>query len=250
MTKTACNILNLKQNFKARGFIQFLVFTTFFVSTPPSVFAQSPPASASAGNAAPTGALAPRAINRVVETRVDLLKVPCTLSGPFDENVLKSIHAIGPASTHQPRTLKEAQGLLLLMQNGSAVPVGLDRYREGRAERLKAFISFFEGSDAAKQAKALPPLLQKVRMFQTASRAKSFQAELERMFTEKGASIFSKPDPVEMILGLFTESLETEASEAIDNEFHRGIGALAIKYQCSFDPTMDAGHDQQTDSAD
>lgn len=126
-----------------------------------------------------------------------------------------------------PEGLEQTRKALGAARKISGVPAALDRYREKLIRRLEAQQAFYESFADAKKNKKATLLTEAVKAFQVPAKTKRFQAAFEKLVTEKGWPNLS----IEAAAILFGESLDDSPEE----EFHRAIQKMGIRYACSFE---------------
>ncbi|CAM6054746.1 unnamed protein product [Sphagnum tenellum] len=165
------------------------------------------------------------------EIRVTLLGQPCTLEGPFDAEMLKAIHGIGPAQIYPtlsanniPDSLEQSKKALDKIRANNSFHSLLDRYREKLRKRLEAQVNFLTALQKAKSTNETNPLLKMVSLYLGPKELKSFAALLKK-------SPHFPPDTIEALLEQFNDAIEPDP----ETEFHRAIKKLGIQYLCVFD---------------
>lgn len=171
-----------------------------------------------------------------VQFSATLFGNPCTLKGPakLGEAGLKLIHQMGPERIPLPSQLEETKKHLTALKKQTGTPAGLDRYKDLLIKRLSAQQAFFEGLALAKKNRKIDALLQAVKPFQTADRAKRFEAQMAKMEKEKGAqfwSLLAKNEFQEDVTLVFADSVDPMPEE----EFHKALTKMGVAYDCSFE---------------
>ncbi|MBL7715673.1 MAG: hypothetical protein JNL01_09415 [Bdellovibrionales bacterium] len=171
-----------------------------------------------------------------VEYRATLFGNPCTLKGPskIGEAGLKMIHQMGPERIPLPTQLEETKRHLASLKKQTQTPVGLDRYKDLLIKRLSAQQAFYEGLAMAKKNRKIDALLQAVKPFQNADRAKRFETQLAKMEKEKGAqfwTLLSKNEFQDDVTLVFADSVDPMPEE----EFHKALTKMGVAYDCTFE---------------
>ncbi len=160
------------------------------------------------------------------QVKVTLFGAPCILSGPISEENLRVVHSISPERMPLPESIEQSRQTLAAAKKITSAPAGLDRYREKLLRRLDAQQAAFEGLAKARQSKDSKPFFDAIKSFQTAEKAKHFQAEFGKLVAKKKWA-FADDDAI----GLFNDSVDAFPEE----EFHRSIQKMGIRYGCSFE---------------
>ncbi len=164
------------------------------------------------------------------QIKVSLFGQPCLLIGPLSESTLKAIHAISPEQMPPPKTEEQTQKQLEKVKSAAQVPSSLDRYREQLTRRLEAQTALFEGLAAATKAGSIAPLSQKVSPYLSKRRTKDFEAQLKAIDAKQKPGAWNTAT-----LDQISEAFETALDSSPEEEFHRAIGRLNIRYQCAFE---------------
>lgn len=160
------------------------------------------------------------------QIQVKLFEQPCVLSGPFEEDTLKLIHSMSPERMPLPESQEQAKKSLETAKAISGAPAQLDRYREQLVRRMEAQKAFLDALTAAKKKKNAAELFTAAKPFQTPAKAKAFQTEFNKLTKDKKWA-FGTDDAT----ALFNDSTDPLPEE----EFHRAIQKLGIRYGCSFE---------------
>jgi hypothetical protein len=210
----------MKHQVASSGFCAILIFSVLMTSAEAAPPTSSP---------SPAPTLTPK-----TQTRVKLFTQDCLLIGPFSEAVLQSIHSISPEKMPQKETLlpngEAARKFLETVKKASGLPPGLDRYRERLAKRLEAWVAFFNGLKPAGTPLKPDALLTSAKGSIQGPSGQQFEALARKLAkTEKGAAWSSAS--MEQLLAAYDLAIEPDPQE----EFHRAIGKMDVRYNCSFD---------------
>jgi hypothetical protein len=170
-----------------------------------------------------------------METRVTLFSQPCMLRGPFDESVLKGVHAISPERIPPPESRDQTEEALKLVEAQTSTPKILEKYRDALTLKLKAELAFFKGVAEAKRDGKIEPLLASTKAVQDSAQYLRFESEAKKLFAKKKLAAFEK-DGLEELHGLFSETSVPLPEE----EFHRAIQKAGIQYACTMEPEDDS----------
>jgi hypothetical protein len=165
--------------------------------------------------------------------KVSLFGQPCLLEGPFSASVLGATDAISPGKIYPEyldihslsSSVSQARRSLETLQKTATVPAGLDRYRERATKRLQAQMAFLGALEKAIAAKKATPM---VELFQQSS------LQVDTKKKKDLAALAPKaldPKLQEQLFELFNDAIEADPEE----EFHRAIRHMNIKYVCSFE---------------
>jgi hypothetical protein len=191
-------------------------------------------------------ALPGRANGHSTEVRISLLGQPCSLQGPFEENILKLIHSVGPAQIYPilnfkniSSSLAQAKKSLEKIHSISGLPTSLDRYREKLKKRLGAQVAFMtallETQKNSKKSDQNSVLLKTVDDYLQDRDLKKFESILRKNHTLEKMGPLS-PDTIEALFEYFNDSIEPDP----EAEFHRAIKKLGVQYVCSFEENEDS----------
>lgn len=165
------------------------------------------------------------------EIPVTLFGQPCVLSGPVSSETLKACHSISPEQLPPARTSDQARRLLEKLRKAQNIPSALERYRERLSRRLEAQIAFFNGLAAAKKSGRAADLISATKGQIPEKQAKNFEALV-------------KKDPVaswnSAIIDQITDSYNDWIEQNPEEEFHRAIERMNIRYTCSFEESEES----------
>ena len=155
------------------------------------------------------------------EISVSLFHQNCKMSGPLSQSLLKSIHAISPDQLTSGETSALLRNSLAQLQKASGIPAALDRYREKMAKYLEANISFYDGVERATKSGKVEPFLEITRKYMNGSPRTEFETTAKKVGVK---NLDSLRDP-------FNELAQPNPEE----EFHRAIRKMKLKYDCSYE---------------
>lgn len=165
---------------------------------------------------------------RAAELRVQLFGQPCLLQGPLEEESLKRVHAISPEQLFpapaEELTLAQLKAAASKLQSSGPYPAALDPYRAKLGRRLDAQIAFSEAREELARGKKDSPALSRLRKLYKGPAWKALEAGLR------------KGNDAEKLSELFFEGIEPDPEE----DFHRGIQRLGIRYDCAFEEQKEA----------
>lgn len=188
-----------------------------------------------ATQAAPSAAKpSPKPSAKLNEITVSLFGQNCTLSGPFPESVLKSVHAISPEQIpieQTPETLKKnAQKV----RAAKEVPPLLEHYRDQLLKHLSARVAFQDGLAVAKKSNQSAPLIEATRESLDSAKSADFATLVKSLEAKEKPSAWSAPT-TEHLLSAYETMIEPRPEE----EFHRAIQRSNIRYNCAFEESDD-----------
>lgn len=178
------------------------------------------------------------------EIKVQLFGQPCLLIETAEltvsritENQLKTIHSISPEQLPPPTTVDEARKLKTKIQAGGKIPASLDRYHDLILKRVDGLIVFFQAAAKFKQNKNASQLLGSVKPFLNERRVKNFDRELKRYHGKNAPAKITEPMLEE--LRDYYEENSNFPTTTVEEEFHRAIARMNIRYQCTFEEIGD-----------
>lgn len=165
----------------------------------------------------------PSASPETVQVPVTLFGQPCTLTGPLSEAALRALHSISPEQTPPARSAEPARNALGKVKKITHLPPALDRYREKLSRRLEAQVAFYDGLGIARKTNKLDKVYEAIKQHLPEARGKNVEAVARRF---NGDGVVTNE-----IIDAFEEALEPMPEE----EFHRAIQRLNVRYACSFE---------------
>lgn len=172
----------------------------------------------------------PKVLPKAKEIRVQLFGQPCLLSGPHEETILKAIHSISPEQLPPPQSQSQVKQTLDKLKNLPPLPIGLDRYRDQLNKRLEAQLNFYDGLTEAKRSGKVNSIISRVSHDLTSRRLKEFESQLVAQNQKEGVSSWGNSTIVRLNEN-FLEALD----ENPDEEFHRAILKMNVRYDCSME---------------
>lgn len=164
------------------------------------------------------------------QIQVSLFGQPCMLSGPVDEAMLNNIHSVSPEQMPAAENGTQAKQSMEKVRKPLPLPSALDRYRDRLAKHYEAQLAFHDGLEAAKRSAKVEPLLKATKNYVTGKRAKEFETLTRRISSKQ------KPAAWDQTTLEQVQEAYAGASEAYpEEEFHRAIQRIGVRYTCSFD---------------
>ena len=167
-----------------------------------------------------------------------LLGQPCILQGPFDEPTLKKIHAIGPAQVYPNLSAsdlglsaRDARNSLTKVRSFQGLPPVFDGYQKRLSKRLEAELAFLNGLETFQKVHQTQPLFDIAKIHVRSKNLKDFEALLKKLKLSSNLGAPQYKALMEQLLDSYNESIEADPEE----EFHRALKRLKIKYVCSFE---------------
>ena len=160
------------------------------------------------------------------EVRVQLFGHPCLLSGSPSENTLKANHSVSSEllpDINNQKTILELKEKLTSIKDW---PQPLTLYRDSVIRHLDAQLAFWTGLELARKESSIEPLKKSVDPFLGEGGKNSFQPAIEPLKTKLRSA--------EAVRKAF-ESYKKLLTEPWSENFHRGIRAARIQYNCDFD---------------
>lgn len=158
--------------------------------------------------------------------KVSLFGSPCILKGNFSIPALSATHQISPERIQDPQTLEQAKRALDQTRKIKDLPKELELYRDKLARRLNALIKFFGLLPQVTKNKNFDALLEGLKGLIPPSRLTEFKLSGRKYLGAGG-----NPVNPEALTELFKNSIDPYPEE----NFHRMIDQLGIRYQCTFE---------------
>jgi len=165
----------------------------------------------------------------VAEITVSLFGEPCFLSGPFDSDTLKAIHAISPEKNPPVQSAEQSRQLLERLKKSPALPSGLDLYREKLAKHLEGQVAYFDSLAEAKRTKKIDKFFAGTKAHVNPSKRKAFEGFVRKLDSKENVSTWSFA-VLQQVEEVYSEISEPRPEE----EFHRATRKLKVHYNCSF----------------
>jgi hypothetical protein len=176
--------------------------------------------------------------------RVTLFGQPCKLEGPLDPAVLKAVHAVSPEQASpgfsaedalKPATAGLLKGAVSKVSSASAkkIPASLDRYREKLVKHLESQAAFAVAVQAAVKSRKPGSFLKALPAASAQKPGERLETLARKLETEKG----DLTETVNQLFDAYSEGVEPDPEE----EFHRTIRKMGIKYVCSFEESGTQG---------
>jgi hypothetical protein len=167
------------------------------------------------------------------EIKVTLFGQPCTLQGPLDESVLRSIHAISPEQIYptfslqtKPTTIEQA----ILKLRGNSFHGDLDSYKDRLEKRLQAEDAFLTGLQDTQRVGKTESLLANAKKFIPDSKQKSFET-LAKKLDAKDLTAAQRKETLDQLFESYSETMPSDPEE----EFHSVIHRMKVQYLCTFE---------------
>ena len=167
---------------------------------------------------------------RKLEIKVTLFGQPCTLSGQFTEVQLKAIHAISPEKIPPSVSLEQAKESDRALRKSNELPPPLEPYREKLAKRVSAQLALKEALAQSRKLGNSEAIVAIAKKNLQPKPLKEFQTTLSKLTAKQKISTWNS-DSTDEISDLFDNLIEPHPEE----EFHRTIKRLDVKYTCSFE---------------
>jgi hypothetical protein len=180
--------------------------------------------------AVPAHADQPSQSSKESRVSISLFGQPCVLSGPQDETTLRAIHAVSPEQMPTSPEAGQAAGLAERVKKVTGLPPGLDSYRDQLTRRLEGQAAFEAALVAARKSGKLDELQAAAKKHLATRKAEAFNALLKKNFSKEAPSRWN-PSQLESLTELWNESAPPHPEE----EFHRVIRRIGVKYTCSYD---------------
>ena len=172
-----------------------------------------------------------------MQISVNLLGQPCTLSGPFQSEQLKTIHAVGPAQLYPnlsppnlPDAEKNARKALQILTQSKLLPTHFDRYQRSLSQRLRAQIEFLQALNESQKQLNPSPLIKVLEAHVKMKNPKLYEQSAKKL-SHLNLKIPTSSQIIEQIFEDFNEEIEPDPEQ----EFHRALKKLNIQYKCSFE---------------
>lgn len=159
---------------------------------------------------------------------VTLFGQPCVLSGGVDRPTLVAVHSISPEKIPPIQSSEEAKQSLQTLRAAPPLPTLLDSYREQLSKRLLAQAAFSEAFEAAKKSGISEKMVQNLQPFILAEKLAGFRAALTKIKAKPSAWTRATQDEIN---DAYIAAIPAHPEE----EFHRAIGRLKVRYACSFE---------------
>ena len=155
------------------------------------------------------------------EIRVTLFGQPCSLQGPVSQEILRSIHDISPEKLPLPASLESARKAVEQIKKQPTLPTALDIYRDKLTKRLEAQLAFFQGWEVYKKSKDIGALTSALKSSLSERKLADVKALPKKVPSGK----------LEDIADAFNEIADAPPEE----DFHRAIERLGVRYSCTFE---------------
>ncbi len=180
----------------------------------------------------PTGALLSHAKQNQIS--VKLFGQPCFLKGDVSKKILNQIHSITPENVFPVQSAKDVKKSQRRVDSVKNIPTALKPYLSQLTRYLEAHRTFFEASKAATRAKDPTLFLERIKPF----------VERNHQALEHRAQLFRKQLNSHQRSAFISELLEIYKESTLpspEEEFHRGLDQMKIRYNCEFDRNHEAG---------
>lgn len=174
------------------------------------------------------------------EVTVTLFGQPCLLSGSFDKNTLKAIHAISPEQTYPAADSAPTADALRKgidrLKSTTGIPPAFDRYKDRLLKRFEGQVKFADALSAARKSGKAESLLTPLKPLLTGkSREKDFETLAKKIDAAKTADA----DLALQLLDIFNEMIEPDP----EDDFHKTVQKTGVRYTCDF---SDEGDEEES----
>ncbi len=179
----------------------------------------------------------PRAVlaaksNHLQEIKISLFGQSCTMSGPFQQAVLKSIHSISPEQMPPVQSKEQARQLLSRLKNAGSTPSELMSYRDKMIKRLEGLSAFFDALAQAKKDQSIEPLTALNTKWVISESKKEYESALKSSSTRENAQQWNDATSDQA-----REIFERFSVPDPQEEFHRSIQKIRVSYACFYEET-------------
>lgn len=175
------------------------------------------------------------------EINVTLFAHSCSLTGPYSKETLTSIHSVSPAQIPEVDNQIKAKSALTKLRSVKNLPTELDLYIERADRRLQALSDYYEAMSVVKNNRNFAPIVEAAKKWVNPSK-KTEVLELIRK-SEKSKVAAELSGNREKFSELFLAGIEPDP----EDDFHRTIGRIGVKYQCTLD---EPGSDELEEAED
>ena len=167
----------------------------------------------------------------LTEIPVTLFGQSCTLSGPLDQITLQKIHSISPEQLSPAQRGDQIRKVLEKVKKAAGLPPALDHYRERLIERLEALFAFSEiAPTLKKEGKPQGALLSLKKFLKQETASQEFETFWKKTEARVPASEWNTAT-LDQLEEIYQKAIEPNPEE----DFHRAIRKLKIKYECAYE---------------
>ena len=186
------------------------------------------------------------------EIKVQLFGQPCLLtdSDPsatthLTETQLKTIHTVSPEQLPPPTSADEARKLKTKILSAGKLPTSLDRYRDLILKRIDGLLAFFQAASKFKQNKNTTQLLTALKPHLNEKRVKNLEREMKKY---EGKTTVKITEPMLEEMRDYYEENSNFPATTVEEEFHRAIARINVRYQCTFEEISEEGDDENDEA--
>jgi hypothetical protein len=165
----------------------------------------------------------------ISEIKVTLFGSPCVLSGPYSSSTLQALHSISPERLPAQQNLGQVRAALSTIKQVRGLPPELESYRSRMARRLEAQFQFQDRLGEMKKTGNTAAFLAALQPHLVGPSA-PLKTKLDSLKTAKAPRQWGKAE-VDAVTELYEQSIEPYPEE----EFHKAIDRIKVRYLCDFD---------------